>query len=121
MPKYGSSLALAATLAASSPALADKPVADNTELAAVMTAAISRVARLGLKLELAAGNRPGEVIFRNVPDGQTAAVIDAVNATPKMNDMGCVGFVVVPDTNLPPAEYKGPCDMGVYCGPNIPM
>ncbi len=125
---------LASALAFSTPALAENPTPamdlskmetvlpkDNPALSAIMTVATAKVASLGLPLALAAGDRPGEIVYKGVPNDKTKIVMDAVNDTPQMNGMGCVSFIVTPDTNLPPADYKGPFDMGAYCGPNIPM
>ena len=123
---------IALTLAAATPALAEEPqrpgpVMDLSQMEGVLPAdpnlrpvvavAISRVAGLGLPLNLRGDSNPGDVNFNGVPQDQVRAVTDAVNGTPVMNGVGCVSFMVVPKTDLPPDQYQGPYTMGAHCAP----
>lgn len=89
----------------------------DLSLRPVVTVAISRVAGLGLPLTLRVDEKPGDVRFEGVPNDQVNKVADAVNGTPVMNGSGCVAFLIVPDTTLPPSEYTGPYEMGAHCAP----
>ncbi|MBT5016819.1 hypothetical protein HN748_01200 [Candidatus Peregrinibacteria bacterium] len=94
---------------------------DNGAIRGALTLAATRVSGLGFEVTLAADPQGDDSIrFIGVPHDQFKAVTDAVNET-HLGAVGCVGFVVVPDTDKSPAEYDGTWEMGATCRPGLPL